>query len=272
MADKQRLDVYMVKNGIVSGREIANECILQGTVLVNGKTVTKASFAVDDTDTVDFVGESLAYVSRGGLKLEKALAVSALSVAGYTALDIGASTGGFTHCLLQHGAEKVFALDVGHDQLHPLLRCDPRVINLEGTDIRSDRAKTEIPLGGVDIITADVSFISLRSVLPYALPFLKRNGWLVVLIKPQFEAGRTAVGKNGIVRDRAIHIKILREMLDLFSSLQCSPTVLTGSPIRGGAGRQQGNVEYLAVLRYPAQEPFPLWDCRRIVEETFTIQ
>lgn len=265
----KRLDAAMVERGLAPGREKAKELILAGAVTVNGRTVTKAAAAVTDTDQVACAGDGFAYVSRGALKLEKALALSGLSVAGCTAMDIGASTGGFTQCLLQHGVARVYAVDVGHGQLHPLLKADPRVEDLEGTDVRSERLAALVSPRSIDVLTADVSFISLRQILPAALVFLKPDARLILLIKPQFEAGKADVGKNGIVRDRAVHVRVLRELTAFFVEQGCCPLLLTGSPITGGAGRSRGNIEYVTVLTYHQTSTPPVFDLRRIVDETF---
>lgn len=269
MTDKQRLDIYLVENGFASGREKAKELIREGAVTVNGKPILKASACIGETDVVCCEKQACAYVGRGGLKLEKAIEIASLSLTDCVAMDVGASTGGFTHCLLNNGASKVYAVDVGHGQLHPSLCADNRVENWEGTDIRSDELKAAVPRGSVDVLTADVSFISLRQILPYALPFLKQDGILVLLIKPQFEAGKADVGKNGIVRDRAVHVRVLRELTAFFAEYGCSLLRLTGSPILGGAGRNRGNIEYLAVLKFDAS-PMPMVDFRQLVEETFS--
>ena len=268
MASKGRLDAYLVAQGVASGREKAKELILGGAITVNGAVVEKPSFAVAQGDTVVCSQTPSTYVGRGALKLEKALACSAVSVDGAAVMDVGASTGGFTQCLLQHGAKKVIAVDVGHDQLHPLLRNDPRVENREGTDVRSPQLQQEIAIGSLDAITADVSFISLKQILPSVLPFLKDGGHLFLLIKPQFEAGKADVGKKGIVRDRAVHVRVLRELTAFFAQNGCSLLLLTGSPIVGGAGRSSGNIEYITVLKKEAA-PLPLLDFRQLVDETF---
>ncbi len=267
MADKRRLDAFLVENGFATGREKAKELIRDGAVTVNGTVAEKAAYCVGEHDVVLCEKEACAYVGRGGLKLEKALALAALSLDGVTAIDIGASTGGFTHCLLTQGVAKVYAVDVGHGQLHPSLCADARVENWEGTDIRSETLREAVSPTSVDVITADVSFISLRQVLPYALPFLKDGGTAVVLIKPQFEAGKADVGKGGIVRDKSVHVRVLRELTAYFEQIGCTVSHLTVSPIQGGAGRARGNIEYLAVL---TKEPSSsVWDVRHIVDEAF---
>lgn len=237
-----RLDAWLVQRGFASGREKAKELLAAGYVTVSGKTVTKASFRVSEGAGVRCAAPAERYVGRGGYKLEKAL--EDMTVDGFACMDIGASTGGFTDCMLQRGAAHVYAVDVGHGQLHPTLRADGRVTVLEGTDVRSDRLRQAVPAGSVDFCSVDVSFISLESVLPSILPYLRPQGWLVCLIKPQFEAGRAAVGKRGVVKNPAEHRRVLTEMLALFQRLGLSLRRLTYSPIVGG----EGNIEYLAVL------------------------
>ena len=248
MADgKERLDSVLVKQGIASGREKAKELIQGGAVTVNGVTVTKPSFAVRDGDTVACTAPPPRYVGRGGYKLEKAIAIAAVPLSKAVAMDVGASTGGFTDCMLQNGAQTVYAVDVGHGQLHPTLREDERVHNLEGTDIRdTDTLSGVIPPHGITVCSVDVSFISLAAVLPSLPPFLADGATVVCLIKPQFEAGKAAIGKNGIVKDKKEHIRVLRESGALFASLSLGLQQLTHSPITGG----EGNIEYLAVLTY----------------------
>lgn len=272
MEQKTRLDVYLVQTGLATGREKAKEYINAGAVTVNGKPVIKPSFLLTERDAVCCQTEEIAYVGRGGKKLEKALAVAGISPSGLTAMDVGASTGGFTHCLLLGGAVKVYAVDVGHGQLHASLIADPRVVNLEGTDIRSDALKQHIPVKSVDLLTMDVSFVSLRTVLPAVFSYLRENAWLFLLIKPQFEAGKSDVGKNGIVRDKRVHCRVLREMCSLFSDSNCTLQYLTFSPITGGAGRNDGNIEYLAILRYQSSDTTTgeqTVDIRALVEQAF---
>ena len=256
-----RLDAWLVANGLFGGRDTAKQHIEAGEVSVNGKTVKKPSAPVDDGDEVICSGGER-YVGRGGYKLEKALAFLEGPLDGVVALDVGASTGGFTDCMLQNGAAKVYAVDVGHDQLHSALRADPRVVCLENTDIRREdmgTLLTERPA----FCSVDVSFISLKQVMPAVLPLLSPGAFAVCLIKPQFEAGRSAVGKNGVVKDPAAHAAVLRDLCEAFARWDCGVKALTWSPIRGG----EGNIEYLAVLH--RGEPGGIVDIQATVREAF---
>jgi len=213
-----RLDKWLVDHHYFESREKAQQAIEAGAVLVNQKPILKSSFPVDENDEVVVASSPLKYVSRGGNKLEKAIREFQIDFKGKTILDIGASTGGFTDCALQYGAEKVFAVDVGKDQLHPSLRSNPRVISLEETDIRKLTAadlKNEI----IDIVVADVSFISLKKIFPSVLNFLKSEGIFIALVKPQFEVGSKKHFKKGIVKDSALRKKILDEMITEAESL-----------------------------------------------------
>ena len=241
----ERLDAYLVSAGYVTGREKAKELLASGQVLVNGAVVTKASRRVFATDVVTCDAPAQKYVGRGGFKLEKAVNGAGLSLVGLTAMDVGASTGGFTDCMLQNGAAHVYAVDVGHDQLHPSLREDDRVTVLEGTDIRSEKLAETVSAGSVDFCSVDVSFVSLSYILPAILPYLSADATLVCLIKPQFEAGKSAIGKHGVVKDPKAHIRVLADQLSLFAGHHLVPVWVGHSPITGG----EGNIEYLAVLR-----------------------
>lgn len=271
MPIEQRLDAYLVAQGLATGRDKACERIRAGEVAVNGAVVRKPAYRLSAEDSVVCAVAADTYVGRGGIKLEHALALTAPLPAGCVALDVGASTGGFTQCLLRYGAARVYAVDVGHDQLHPSLRADTRVLDLSGMDIRrQEDVARYIPPASVDFVTMDVSFISLRAVLPAVFAFLKPNARLVVLIKPQFEAGRADIGKNGIVRDRRVHCRVLRELCTFFGEQHCRIETLTASPITGGAGRQSGNIEYLAILHRAADGgDISLPDVRRLVEDAF---
>lgn len=239
----KRLDVYLSDNNIVKSRSLAASLIKQGSVEVNGRICTKPSFAVSDDDTVKIIGELPKYVGRGGLKLEKALAYYRLHLDGAVCVDIGASTGGFTDCMLQNGAEKVYSVDVGTDQLDEKLRNDSRVISMEKTDIRNCVGT----LPQVDFISIDVSFISLKLVLPSAFALLKDGGECVALIKPQFEAGKAHLSKNGIVRDTKVHKKVCEEIAEFASAAGFERGETIPSPITGG----DGNTEYLIYLKRP---------------------
>ena len=269
MPSEQRLDAYLVAQGLATGRDKACERIRAGEVSVNGKTVYKPAYRLSAEDAVSCEVQADVYVGRGGLKLEHALKMTTPLSMGCTAMDVGASTGGFTECLLRNGASKVYAIDVGHGQLHPSLCADARVTDLSGTDIRRQQELlTHIAPCSVDVLTMDVSFISLKSALPSVFAFLKDGARLFVLIKPQFEAGRADIGKNGIVRDRRVHCRILRELCDFFVEQGCSVETLAASPITGGAGRQSGNIEYLALLHYKTGITV-LPDIRELVEKSF---
>jgi len=237
-----RLDSELVARGIARSRERAKEMISSGAVTVNGRTVKKPSYDVSDTDELVSSEEEI-YVGRGALKLEQAAKVFKMDFTDAVCLDIGASTGGFTEYMLMHGASKVFAVDVGHGQLAEKLCKDSRVVNMEGTDIRDVTADD---LGGcVDVISIDVSFISLTKVLPKAAELLSEDGCAAVLIKPQFEAGRSDIGKNGIVKDKSVHLRVLTD-IDLFArSVGLNPVTYTYSPVKGGSG----NIEYLVHLK-----------------------
>jgi 23S rRNA (cytidine1920-2'-O)/16S rRNA (cytidine1409-2'-O)-methyltransferase len=236
---KLRLDRLLVERGLVESRERGHALILAGQVLVNGQKQDKAGALVPEDAELRILGEVLPYVSRGGLKLEGALKGFKISVEGRTALDVGASTGGFTDCLLQHGAKKVYAVDVGYGQLAWKLRQDPRVITIERVNIR-DIASSLVP-ESIDIAVIDVSFISLEKVVPSILKFFKPGSELVALIKPQFEVGREQVGKGGIVRDEAARNAAVGRVTDFIRGLAFEVKGVMPSPITG----QDGNVEFL---------------------------
>jgi 23S rRNA (cytidine1920-2'-O)/16S rRNA (cytidine1409-2'-O)-methyltransferase len=236
---KMRLDRLLVERGLVESRERAQALIIAGQVLVNGQKQNKSGALVPEDAEIRILGERLAYVSRGGLKLESALKEFEVSVAGKTALDVGASTGGFTDCLLQHGCEKVYAVDVGYGQMAWKLRQDPRVVVIERTNIRAmDRSL--VP-GSVDIVVIDASFISLEKVIPSVMQFLRPGSELIALIKPQFEVGRAQVGKGGIVRDEGARVAAVTTIVDFIRSIGLDVTGVIPSPIQG----QDGNVEFL---------------------------
>ena len=252
MDKEMRLDALLVERGLISGRDRAKELIAKGLVLVNGAPADKPAQKYSCGAALELLGQEAHYVSRAAVKLREALDSFSLSLEGKTVLDVGASTGGFTQCALERGAKLVYAVDVGRDQLAPALREDPRVMDLQQTDIRLLRAEQlpETP----DFAACDVSFISLRLVLPHIRRLLAREGQAVVLIKPQFEAGRSAVGRGGLVKDPRAHLRVLEEVLEQ-CRLQGLPAAgLMPSPIRGG----DGNIEYLAWLRPGAETVFDL--------------
>jgi 23S rRNA (cytidine1920-2'-O)/16S rRNA (cytidine1409-2'-O)-methyltransferase len=242
-----RLDKLLVDRGLAPSRERAQALILAAKVLVDGERVTKAGRVVSAESTISLAGDDIPYVSRGGLKLEHALDAFGLSVDGLVAMDVGASTGGFTDCLLQRGARRVYAVDVGYGQLAWKLRQDPRVVVIERQNIRS------LPPGlvpeSIQVATVDTSFISLKLVLPAVMPFLAADAVTVALIKPQFEAGRAHVGKGGVVRDSAIHAQVCRSIVEFTDSLGCSVLGVIPSPILG----PRGNREFLmAAVCHPS--------------------
>ena len=260
----ERLDTYLVAVGAASGREKAKEIIEAGFVTVNGAVVTKASRRIAPTDAVVCAAPTQKYVGRGGYKLERAIEAAGLSLTDAVAMDVGSSTGGFTDCMLQNGAAKVYAVDVGHDQLHPTLRENPRVVVLEGTDVRSEALSAAVAAGSIAFCSVDVSFVSLSNVLPAILSYLAPDATLVCLIKPQFEAGKAAIGKHGVVKDRKVHARVLSRQLCLFAEQGLTPVWLGHSPITGG----EGNIEYLAVLRRDAAT-VPAWDTAAVVQTAF---
>ena len=242
MSNKTRLDVLLVEQGHMESRQKAQAVIMAGSVFVDGQRVDKPGTAVPDDAALEVRGGTLPYVSRGGLKLEKAMRVFPIRLQDKTAMDIGASTGGFTDCMLQNGAKKVYAVDVGYGQLAWKLRTDPRVINLERTNIRY-ATKEQIP-DPIDFISVDVSFISLKLVLPVAKLFMRDGAQAVCLIKPQFEAGREKVGKKGVVRDPNVHMEVIKSVCAMIRENGFSLLGLDYSPVKG----PEGNIEYLAYL------------------------
>lgn len=239
---KERLDSLLVKKGLFPSREKAKAVIMSGQVYVNHQKADKPGTDTDENAILEVRGETLQYVSRGGLKLEKAMQVFPITLDGKTCMDIGASTGGFTDCMLQNGAVKVYAVDVGYGQLAWSLRNDPRVINLERTNIRYV-TREQIP-EPVDFISVDVSFISLKLVLPVAAALLSETGQAVCLVKPQFEAGREKVGKKGVVRERSTHIEVLENAVRYARENGFSVCGIAFSPVKG----PEGNIEYLMYL------------------------
>lgn len=240
---KERLDILLVQQNLAGSRAKAKAMIQSGMVYVDGKLEGKAGTMVEDTCTIEIKGETLRYVSRGGLKLEKAIEHFSISLEGKTCMDVGASTGGFTDCMLQNGAVKVYAVDVGQDQLDEMLRRDKRVISMEKTNIRymvpEDVEET------MEFISIDVSFISLTKILVPVYNLLAMQGEVVCLIKPQFEAGKEKVGKKGVVKDKKTHGEVIQTVVDYATEIGFQLLNLDFSPVKG----PEGNIEYLLHLR-----------------------
>ncbi len=246
---KERLDVLLVSGGYAESREKAKALIMSGIVYVNGVKEDKAGSTFDaEKSEIEVRGATLKYVSRGGLKLEKAMQVFPIDLTSAVAMDIGASTGGFTDCMLQNGASRVYSIDVGHGQLAWKLRNDERVICMEKTNFRYVTAE-DIP-EPIDFASVDVSFISLSKILPPAYALLKPGAAMAVLIKPQFEAGRDKVGKKGVVRDKATHIEVIRDCVGYARDTGFIVAGLDHSPIRG----PEGNIEYLMYIIKPVSD------------------
>ncbi|MDB2156922.1 TlyA family RNA methyltransferase [Clostridium butyricum] len=237
---KERLDILLVEKGIITSREKAKACIMEGRVYVNGQKVDKAGEKVGVDSDIEYRGDTLKYVSRGGLKLEKAMATWDLTLDDKVCMDIGASTGGFTDCMLQNGAAKVFAVDVGYGQFAWKLRTDERVVCMERTNIRYVTPE-DINNDLLDFASIDVSFISLKKIMPATLGLLKADGEVVALIKPQFEAGREKVGKKGVVREISTHKEVVHGIIDFLLEQDLNVLGVGYSPIKG----PEGNREYL---------------------------
>lgn len=239
---KERIDLLILEKGLVQSRTRAQALIMAGKVLVNNMPVCKSGTLVLDTDNIIIKGNDLPYVSRGGFKLEKALESFDICVKDKICMDVGASTGGFTDCMLQKGAKKVFAVDVGYGQLAWKLRQDPHVVVIERTNIR--HMPLEIISVPIDLATIDVSFISLKIVVPAVIRFIKKGGAIIALIKPQFEVGKGKTGKHGIVKDNRLHQEVIKNLTEFFTGagLKCSPAI--SSPIQGA----KGNKEFLILI------------------------
>ena len=244
---KKRLDIMMVEQGLAPSREKAKAYIMAGEVYVNGQKEDKAGSMFAETAKLEVRGKTLPYVSRGGLKLEKAMKNFGVTLKDKVCMDVGASTGGFTDCMLQNGAVKVHSIDVGYGQLDWKLRNDPRVVCMEKTNIRY--VKPEDIADRLDFASVDVSFISLTKVLGPARELLNDNGEMVCLIKPQFEAGREKVGKKGVVRDKAVHEEVINKVIDFAVEIGFHILNLEYSPIKG----PEGNIEYLVYIRKEAE-------------------
>ena len=256
---KERLDVLLVNMGLAPSRTQAGALIMEGKVYVNGVKEDKPGMSFDLYSAVEVRGERLPFVSRGGLKLQKAAEVWDLDLTGLICMDVGASTGGFTDCMLQHGAEKVYAVDVGYGQLHWKLRNDPRVVNMEKTNIRY-LTREQVP-ELLDFASVDVSFISLTKVLPPLGELMKEHARAVTLIKPQFEAGREKVGKKGVVREPETHIEVCETVTAFAKENGFAVLGLDYSPVRG----PEGNIEYLMYLERGGMESV-VPDIRALVE------
>ncbi|MGD8252656.1 MAG: TlyA family RNA methyltransferase [Desulfobacterales bacterium] len=233
----QRIDAALVEKGLAQSRDRAKRLVMSGRVLVNDIPVDKPGTQIAADAVLTIKGEEIPYVSRGGLKLERALEIFGIDPNGMVCMDVGASTGGFTDCLLQRGAERVFAVDVGYGQLAWSLRQNPRVVLFERTNIRR-MSPTDLP-EPVDLAVIDVSFISLRIVVPVVQSFLKTNGTILALIKPQFEVGKGRVGKGGVVRDAALHDEVIRDLTSYFSSVGLDCREVIPSPIHGAKGNRE---------------------------------
>ncbi|MBQ8765613.1 MAG: TlyA family RNA methyltransferase [Clostridia bacterium] len=242
MAERKRLDTVVVELGFAETRSKAAAIIMAGEIYVNGQKETKAGYSVKEKDVIEFIGKKMPFVSRGGYKLEKAMKSFDIKLDNCICMDIGASTGGFTDCMLQCGAEKVYSIDVGYGQLSWKLRTDERVVNLERTNFRY--LTKETVNDEIDFASIDVSFISLKKILPVLFDFLKMNGQTVALIKPQFEAGKDKVGKKGVVRDKETHKDVIVSIVEFAYETGFSVHNLDYSPIRG----PEGNIEYLVFL------------------------
>ncbi len=238
-----RLDQHLFQEGFVESREKARALIMEGLVYLNGEKSTKAGLKVPADAQIEVRGNSIAYVSRGGLKLEKALESFSIVPKEYICMDIGASTGGFTDCLLQNGAQKVYSIDVGYGQLAWKLRCDDRVVVMERCNVRHLKEE-DIP-DSIDFFSIDVSFISLKLIFPAILPMIRDDGYGVCLIKPQFEAGKENVGKNGVVKDITVHKNVISQCIGYATECGFSAKGLDFSPIKG----PKGNMEFLLYLQ-----------------------
>ena len=262
---KQRIDLLLVEKGLFRSREKARSSLMAGLVLVNGVPVDKAGTKVDEEAEIVVKGTDIPYVSRGGLKLEKALASFPIDLKDRVCLDVGASTGGFTDCMLQKGARKVYAIDVGYGQLDWSLRTDERVVVMERTNIRYVKPEQLEEPG--EFASIDVSFISLRIVLPAVVALLRPGAKVVALIKPQFEAGRELVGKNGVVRDTAVHRQVIERVLAGCSKWGLKALDLTFSPIKG----PKGNVEFL-LLAEKSDQAFSAIESDKVVDIVHEVQ
>ena len=258
---KERLDVALTARGLAESRQKAQAVIMAGQVYVNGQKQTKAGAPVKTEDQLEVRGKTLPYVSRGGLKLEKAMKLWPITLTGAVCADIGASTGGFTDCMLQNGARLVYAVDVGYNQLDYRLRTHPQVVCMERTNARY-LTREQIP-EELDFFSVDVSFISLNLILPALRPLMKEGGQAVCLVKPQFEAGKEKVGKHGVVRDPQVHLEVLEHFLGHAANAGFAVKDITFSPIKG----PEGNIEYLGYLQV-GEGPAYEGDLKALVEQS----
>ncbi|BFK87081.1 TlyA family RNA methyltransferase [Pseudoflavonifractor sp. DSM 107456] len=258
---KKRLDVLLTEQGYFESRQKAQATIMSGLVFVNGQRVDKAGASIAEDAQIEVRGKAIPYVSRGGLKLEKAMKVFPVRLDGKICADIGASTGGFSDCMLQNGAAKVYAVDTGYGKLDWKIRSDPRVVALERTNARY-LTHEQVP-DELDFASVDVSFISLRLILPALRGVLKEDGSVVCLVKPQFEAGRDKVGKKGVVRDPKVHLEVLEHFLEHAREADFTVRDMTYSPIKG----PEGNIEYLGYLTVGAGEDWS-GDLKALVAES----
>jgi len=247
--NKQRLDRLLVARGVAPSRQRAQAMIMAGKILVNSRPADKAGILVAQDDCIELKGKDIPYVSRGGLKLEAVLQALALDINGWICLDVGASTGGFTDCLLQKGAARVYAVDVGYGQLAWKLRQDPRVVVIERTNIR--HLPAEAVVEPVDLATIDVSFISLKIVVPAVTAFLNKDARILALIKPQFEVGKNQVGKGGVVRDETLHSRVIQDLSSFFQESDISCEKVFPSPVLG----PKGNREFFILLQPKRKGP-----------------
>ena len=263
MSEKKRLDVLLFERGLAPSREKARALIMAGDVVVDDERCDKAGALIAEDAVIRLKsGSQMKYVSRGGLKLEKAMELYGIDLTGSICMDIGASTGGFTDCMLQNGAEKVYAVDVGYGQLAWSLRTDERVINMERTNIRYVTHE-QVP-EDLDFASVDVSFISLTLVLPVLCSLLSENGTALLLVKPQFEAGKGKVGKKGVVRELSTHIEVCKKIYDFLTELPMALIGATFSPIKG----PQGNIEYLFYIAKKTESSVPFEEVEQMVRKS----
>lgn len=257
---KERIDNLLVKKGYFNTRQKAKYAIENKNVYVNGELTEKSSKIFEENSNIEIKGETLPFVSRGGLKLDKAINIFNIDLQNKTCIDIGASTGGFTDCMLQNGANKVYSIDVGHNQLDEKLKIDKRVINLEGINIKKIDTKN---FEKADFISVDVSFISLVAILDKVSELLKLHAEAVLLIKPQFEAGKEHINKNGVVKDKKVHCKVIEKIVLYANSLNLKFLQLDYSPIKGPAG----NIEYIVhISKINIQNKLDLFTLREIIK------